>query len=195
MKAAVYYKAGPPSVFRYEDVPDPECHPSGVLVDVKAISIEGGDTLNRAGGELASKPHIVGYQCAGVIREVGANVADRSVGQRVVAVMGNASHAPMVSVPDAGPRLAPEGLDLERAACVPIAFATADDCLFEFGRLKAGETVLIQAGAGGVGLAAIQLAQRAGATGLATASSDEKLERLKEFGLDHGINCATSDFV
>jgi len=195
MKAAVYYKAGPPSVFRYEDVPDPECHPSGVLVDVKAISIEGGDTLNRAGGELASKPHIVGYQCAGVIREIGANVTDRVVGQPVVAVMGNGSHASMVSVPDAATWLVPEGLDLERAACVPIAFATADDCLFEFGHLKAGEAVLIQAGAGGVGLAAIQLAKRAGATVLATASSDEKLERLKEFGLDHGINYKAADFV
>jgi NADPH2:quinone reductase len=195
MKAAVYYEAGPPSVFRYEDVPDLECHPSGVLVDVKAISIEGGDTLNRAGGEMASKPHIVGYQCAGIIREVGANVKDRSVGQRVVAVMGNGSHASMVSVPDAATWLVPDGLDLERAACVPIAFATADDCLFEFGHLKAGETVLIQAGAGGVGLAAIQLAKRAGATVLATASSDEKLERLKEFGLDHGINYKTSDFA
>ena len=73
----------------------------------------------------------------------------------------------------------PDGLDLTMAACVPIAFGTADDCLFEFGRLQAGETVLIQAGGGGVGIAAIQLAKRAGATVLATASSDEKLDRLK----------------
>jgi NADPH2:quinone reductase len=78
---------------------------------------------------------------------------------------------------------------------VPIAFGTADDCLFEFGGLKAGETVLIQAGAGGVGLAAIQLAHRAGATVFATASSDDKLARLKEFGLDHGVNYRTHDFV
>jgi NADPH2:quinone reductase len=67
--------------------------------------------------------------------------------------------------------------------------------LFEFGHLKAGETVLVQAGAGGVGLAAIQLAKRAGATVLATASSDEKLERLREFGLDHGVNYRATDFV
>ena len=80
MKAAVYYEAGPPSVFRYEDVLDPMCHPNGVLIDVKAVSIEGGDVLHRAGGDLASRPHIVGYQCAGVIREVGANVTDRAVG-------------------------------------------------------------------------------------------------------------------
>ncbi len=195
MKAAVYYEAGPPSVFRYEDVPDPACHPRGVLIDVKAVSIEGGDVLNRAGGELASRPHIVGYQCAGVLREVGAEVTDREVGQRVVAATGFGSHAAMLSVPATSTWLVPEGLDLEQAACVPIAFGTADDCLFEFGHLKAGETVLIQAGAGGVGLAAIQLAKRAGATVLATASSNEKLERLKEFGLDHGINYKATDFV
>ena len=73
---------------------------------------------------------------------------------------------------------------------MPVAFGTADDCLFEFGHLQSGETVLIQAGAGGVGLAAIQLAKRPGATVLATASSDERLERLNELGLDHGINYA-----
>jgi NADPH2:quinone reductase len=81
------------------------------------------------------------------------------------------------------------------AACVPLAFGTADDCLFEFGRLASGETVLVQAGAGGVGLAAIQLAKRAGATVLATASSAEKLERLAAYGLDHGINYREGDFA
>jgi NADPH:quinone reductase len=75
-----------------------------------------------------------------------------------------------------------------------VPWGTADDCLFEFGHLQPGETVLIQAGASGVGLAAIQLAKRSGATVLATASSDEKLDRLKEYGLDHGINYRTSEF-
>ncbi len=195
MKAAVYYETGPPSVFRYEEVPDPACHPQGVIIDVKAVSIEGGDVLNRAGGEMTARPHIVGYQCAGVISQVGASVTNRAVGQRVVAIMPNGSHASRVSVPAEAAWLIPDGLDMEAAACVPIPFGTADDCLFEFGHLKAGETVLIQAGAGGVGLAAIQLAKRAGATVLATASSDEKLERLKAFGLDHGINYRTQDFV
>src|SRR5262249_48207017 len=81
------------------------------------------------------------------------------------------------------------------AAVVPVPFGTAHDCLFEFGRLKQGETVLIQAGASGVGVAAIQLAKRAGARVLATASSDERLEKLKPLGLDHGINYKTSDLV
>ena len=144
---------------------------------------------------MAGRPHIVGYQCAGTIREVGQDVPDRTVGQEVVAVVAHGSHASVVSVPARQTWLVPEGLDLKGAACVPIAFGTAHECLFELGRLKAGETVLIQAGAGGVGLAAIQLAKRSGATVLATASSDEKLERLRAFGLDHGINYRESDFV
>ena len=195
MKAAVYYETGAPDVFRYEEVADPVCQPGGVLIDVKAISIEGGDVLNRAGGEMPRTPHIVGYQCAGVIREVGSQVTDRSVGQRVVCVMPFGSHAAMVAVAAQQTFQVPDELDLEEAACIPVAYGTADECLFEFGHLKAGETVLIQAGAGGVGLAAIQLAKRAGATVLATASSDDKLERLKEFGLDHGINYRSGDWV
>ncbi len=195
MKAAVYYETGAPDVFLYEEMPDPVCQPGGIVIDVKAISIEGGDVLNRAEGEMPSRPHIVGYQCAGVIRETGANVTDRTVGQPVVAVMPFGSHASQVAVAAMQTWPVPDGMDLKAAACVPIAFGTAHDCLFEFGRLKAGETVLIQAGAGGVGLAAVQLAKGAGATVLATASSDEKLERLKEFGLDHGINYKTEEFA
>ena len=86
-------------------------------------------------------------------------------------------------------------MSTDEAACVPVPFGTADDCLFEFGRLQAGETALIHAGAGGVGIAAIQMAKRAGARVLATASSDDRLERLKELGLDEGINYVTHDFV
>jgi len=195
VKAACYYETGPPSVFRYEDVPDPKVGPGDVLVDVEAISIEGGDTLNRAGGEMASSPHIVGYQCAGTIAEVGPDVKDRQPGQRVVCTMLWGSHAERVATPSIVTWVVPDGLDIVEAACVPVPWGTADDCLFEFGHLQAGETVLIQAGGGGVGLAAIQLAKRAGATVLATASSDEKLERLREYGMDHGINYRDVDFA
>jgi NADPH:quinone reductase len=195
MKAAVYYETGAPSVLRYEDVPDPVCHPSGVIIEVKAIGIQGGDTLHRQGGVLATTPHIVGYQAAGIIREVGERVTDREPGQAVVATMNSGSHASMVSVPAAATYPLPDGMDPKVAACVPIEFATADDCLFEFGHLKRGETVLVQAGASGVGIAAIQLAKRAGATVIATASSDEKLRRLKEIGLAHAINYVRENFV
>ncbi len=195
MKAAVYYETGAPSVFRYEEIPDPHCRPGGVIVEVKAIGIQGGDTLHRQGGVLASSPHVVGYQAAGVIREAGDRVTDRKVGDRVVATMAFGSHAELISVPAGSTYLVPDSLELEVAGGVPNGFGRAADCLYECGLLKAAETVLVQAGGGGVGLAAIQLAKRAGATVLATASSDEKLERLKEFGLDHGINYRTGDFV
>jgi NADPH2:quinone reductase len=195
MKAAVYYETGGPEVFRYEDLPDPQCHPKGILVDVEAVSIEGGDVLSRAGGELASTPHVVGYQAAGTIREVGAEVTDREAGQRVVTVSPFGSHASMRSVPVRSSWVIPDGLSTGEGACVPIPFGTADDCLFEFGHLREGETVLVQGGGGGVGLAAIQLAKRAGATVIATASSDAKLERLREFGLDHGVNYREHDLV
>lgn len=195
MKAAVYYETGKPDVFRYEEVPEPACPPNGVLIDVEAISIEGGDTLNRAGGPLTSNPHIVGYQCAGTIIEVGVRVTDRAVGQRVVATMPSGSHAEVAAAPVTTTWVIPEGADVVAAACVPVAFGTADDCLFEFGHLVADETVLIQAGASGVGIAAIQLAKRAGATVLATASSNERLARLHDLGMDHGINYSERGWV
>jgi NADPH2:quinone reductase len=141
MKAAVYYETGKPDVFRYEDLPDPVCRSGGVLIDVKAVSIEGGDVLNRAGGEMPSKPHIVGYQCAGIIREAGDGVADRQAGQAVVALMPFGSHASLISVAAMQTWAVPAGLDIQQAACVPIPFGTANDCLFEFGHLS-GETVL-----------------------------------------------------
>ncbi len=191
MKAAVYSANGGPDVFRYEDVPDPVVRKNGVLVQVGAIGIQGGDLLNRQGGALMSDPHIVGYQAAGVVIAIGEAVTTLSVGQKVVATMAFGSHAELVSVPEGSVFAVPDSMSVHDAAGIPIEFGTADDCLFEFGGLQAGETVLIQAGAGGVGLAAIQLAKRAGASMvLATASSDERLARLGEFGLDHGINYA-----
>jgi NADPH2:quinone reductase len=195
VKAAVYYETGPPEVFRYEDVPDPECPPGFVLVAVEAISIEGGDTLNRGRGEMTSTPHIVGYQCAGTIREVGEGVIDRHVGQRVVTTFMSGSHAELRAVPSLVTWPVPDGADMLAVACVPVAWGTADDCLFEFGHLQAGETVLVQAGAGGVGLAAIQLAKRAGATVFATASSPDRLEHIAKFGVDHGIDYSNDGWV
>jgi NADPH2:quinone reductase len=195
MKAAVYYKNGPPDVLQYEDVPDPAVTPGGVLIKVEAVSIEGGDTLNRLGGPLLSNPHIVGYQAAGTIVEVADDVTDRQVGDRVVATSFNGSHAELFSVPALITWKIPADADIVACACVPVAFGTAHDCLFEFGHLTAGETVLVQAGAGGVGMAAIQLAKRAGATVIATASSLERLEPLTKLGLDHPIDYSKDSWV
>lgn len=101
MKAAVYYETGAPEVLRYEDVDAPNLKAHGVRIDVEAISIEGGDTLNRLGGPMPTTPHIVGYQCGGTIAEIGAEVTDRTVGQQVVATMAHGSHAEQVVVPSA----------------------------------------------------------------------------------------------
>src|SRR3954451_2256878 len=195
MKAAVIYENGGPNVLRYEDVPDPECPDGHVVVDVEAISIEGGDLLARAGGDLPAVPHVVGYLSAGTVAEAGGGGEDRAVGDRVVALNAFGSHASKRAVPAMVTWPIPDGLDAAKAACVPVAFGTAYECLFTAGNLSEGQTVLIHAGAGGVGMAAIQLAKRAGATVISTASSDEKLERLEPLGLDHGINYARESFA
>jgi NADPH:quinone reductase len=195
MKAAVIYENGGPGVFRYEEVPDPGCPPGCVVVDAEAISLEGGDLLARAAGQLPGVPHVVGYLSAGTVTEVAPDVEGISVGDRVVALNAAGSHATRRAVPAAVTWLIPAGLDAARAVCVPVAFGTAYECLFTAGGLTEGQTVLIHAGAGGVGMAAIQLAKQAGATVIATASSDGKLERLKALGLDHGINYVAGSFT
>lgn len=193
MKAAVYDTTGGPEVFRYAEIPEPALRPGGVLIDVRAVGIQGGDLLHRQGGVMASVPHVVGYQAAGVVRDVGEGVTTVAPGDHVVAMMGHGSHAEVVSVPAGSAYVVPTTMPFEVAASIPIEFGTAHDCLFEFGRLQAGETVLVHAGAGGVGLAAIQLAKAAGATVIATASSDERLDRLRAYGMDHGVHYVRDD--
>ena len=194
MKAAVYYENGGPDVFRYEDVADPECHRKGIVIRVEAVSIEGGDTLNRFRGALMSKPHIVGYQAAGEVVQVGDEVETIKVGDKAVTTGAFGSHAELRAVAARTAWVIPPGMDVQLAAAIPVPFGTAHDCLFEFGRMKKGEIVLVQAGASGVGVAAIQLAARAGASMvLATASSDARLEKLKALGMTHGINYQRDD--
>ena len=196
MKAAVYYENGGPDVLRYEEVADPTCDPNGIVIRVEAVSIEGGDTINRQNGKLATTPHIVGYQAAGEVIQIGGTVDHFKVGDKVVTVAPFGSHAELRAVPARAAWLIPEGMEAKLASAVPIPFGTAHESLFEFGRMKKGEIVLIQAGASGVGVAAIQLAARAGASMvLATASSDARLEALKPLGLTHGINYSRDNVV
>jgi NADPH:quinone reductase len=195
VKAAVYHENGGPEVLRYEDVPDPVPGPRQVLVEVAAVGVQGGDLLHRLGAPPPSTPHVVGYQAAGTVAAVGDGVTSVRVGQPVVATMGSGSHAELAVAAERTTYALPDGLDPKLAAGIPVEFGTADDCLFEFGRLRAGETVLVQAAAGGVGLAAVQLAKAAGATVLGTASTDDKLARLAEYGLDHAINYRDADVV
>lgn len=193
MKAAVYYINGAAAVLRYEDLPDPAVGAGDVLIRVEAVSIEGGDILNRQLVRPPSVPHVVGYQAAGVVKAIGRDVHRVHVGQRVAAFNWSGSHATLFAVPEQLVFAVPDNLDIRVAATIPVTFGTADDALFEFGGLQSGETVVIQGGAGGVGLAAIQLAKAAGATVIATASSEQRLERLHSFGIDHGVNYQTQD--
>lgn len=196
MKASVYYENGGPDVFRYEDVADPQCDQNGIVIRVEAVSIEGGDTINRQNGELVTVPHIVGYQAAGEVVQVGSGVSNFKVGDRAVTVAPFGSHAELRAVDARYAWQIPAGMDVRAASVIPIPFGTAHESLFEFCRLKQGEIVLIQAGASGVGVAAIQLAAQAGASMvLATASSDARLEALKPLGITHGINYSRDNVV
>ncbi|UHD46048.1 zinc-binding alcohol dehydrogenase family protein [Aureimonas altamirensis] len=115
MKAAVYDNPGSPSVLRYADVPDPVCGPEDVLIAVEAISIEGGDLINRRSTPQQS-PWIVGYAAAGTIVAIGEAVSDRAVGQKVTAFGRYGSHAEMWAVPASRTWLIPQDLDMIRAA-------------------------------------------------------------------------------
>src|ERR1700744_4037641 len=119
MKAAVYYENGGPDVFKYEDVPDPQCHPKGVVIRVEAVSIEGGDTLNRFRGALVTKPHVVGYQAAGEVVEVGEEVTDLKVGDKVVTTGAHGSHAELRAVAARTAWKIPDGMNILDAAAIP----------------------------------------------------------------------------
>lgn len=192
MKAAVYDNPGPPAVLKYAEVPDPACGPDDVLISVEAISIEGGDLINRR--LTPQRPSwIVGYAAAGTIVAIGANVRDRAVGEKVAAFDMQGSHAELWAVPAVRTWLVPEGLELPQAASLTISFATAYHCVITKGGLGANETVLIHAAAGGVGLAAVQLARERGATIIAVASGSERQPRLIELGASHVIDRLKQD--
>ncbi len=180
----MYSETGSPDVFEYVEVADPVPGPGTLLVRNEAISIEGGDVLHRAGGELAHVPHIVGYASAGIVEGVGEGVTKFAVGDRVSVIGLDGSHADLRVVPETFAWRVPKALDMCKAACVPIAFGTAADALFEFGRMRPGETVFIQGGSGGVGVAAVQIAHRAGARVITSASTDAKRSRLQGLGAD-----------
>ena len=193
MKAAYYAQSGGPEVIHYGEVPDPVLRPDEVLIRVQAVSIEGGDIISRRFGKPASACHVVGYQAGGVVEAVGAAVTSIRPGQRVVGHNSAGSHAERFAVPQGLCFPVPDGLDMDVAATVPVTFGTAHDALFEFGGLKCGETVLVQGAAGGVGVACVQLARRAGAIVIGTAHGPERLARLAALGMNHGIDYALED--
>lgn len=195
MKAAVYRTHGEPSVLQLEDVPDPVATAGEVLIEVAAVSIEGGDLFSRRFVQPAHPPHIGGYQAAGTVVAVGDGVRRFAPGDRVATFGMGGAAAELRVVPEHHAWAIPDGLDFDVASTVPVTFGTADDALFDAGRLAAGETVLIQGAAGGVGLAAVQLAKAAGARVIATSSSEANLARLQALGADHGLNHRGEDLA
>jgi NADPH:quinone reductase-like Zn-dependent oxidoreductase len=195
MKAVYYTENGGPDVLTYGDVDAPAVKANTVLIRVRTISIEGGDLLNRSVTPPRWTPYVGGYQAAGIVEAVGEAVTRFRIGQPVVGFNWSGSHAELFAVPEQYAYPVPEGMDIDMAAIVPIAFGTASDALFEFGRLQPGETVLVQGAAGGVGLAAVQLASRAGATVIGTAAGPERLARIAPFGMHHGIDYRTQDIA
>lgn len=195
MKAAVYDVAGSAQNFRYVELPDPEFGRDDVLIRVEAVSIEGGDLINRRSSPPAHPSFVVGYAAAGTVVAVGENVRDRAVGDRVASFDFQGSHADMRAVPASRTWLVPDGVDMHSAAALPISFGTADHCLFARAALRENETVLIQAAAGGVGLAAIQLAAQAGATVIAVASGIERSKSLSKLGAHHILDRRSTNVV
>ena len=194
MKAAVIHRQGEPEVLQYEDLSDPAPGPDEVVIDVAAISLEGGDLLSRSILPVETFPHVIGYGAAGRVAALGANVSGLSVGQRVAGFHFAGSHGEKFCVPAATVFAVPDGLDIGVASTMPVAFGTADEALFARGGLKAGETVLIQGGGGGVGMAAVQLAHAAGATVIATCLA-KTADTLRRLGCDHPIAYDQIDYA
>ncbi|WP_066552316.1 quinone oxidoreductase family protein [Croceicoccus bisphenolivorans] len=195
MKAIWYEENGGPEVLQYGELPDPDAGPDTVVVRVEYVSIEGGDLLNRSVTPPRKVPFIPGYQAAGTVEAVGAQVTKFAPGDRVVAFNWHGSHAEFFATPEKYVYPIADGLPTQQAAIIPVAFGTASDALFEYGRLQPGETVLVQGAAGGVGLAAVQLAAQAGARVIGTASGRQRLARIEPFGMDHGIDYRSEDIA
>ncbi len=198
MKAAVINEYGDEGVLTYQDIPDPAIGPDEVLIRVRAASINRGDFGRRAGFFQAGQtPLIIGWDIAGDIVEVGANVASLSAGQRVVAQVMGGGYAELAAAPANATVPLPDGISYEEAASLPVAWLTAWISLLDTAALQPGETALIQSVSSGVGMAGVQIAKHIGGASLVftTAGSDEKCRRGLELGADYAINYSTGDFL
>ncbi len=197
MKAILVDTESPNRDLLWQDAADPVASEGQVLVDIHASAVNRADLLQR-GGHYPPPPgesEILGLEMAGVVAAAGPEVSDWRVGDRVCALLGGGGYAERVAV-DARQLLpVPDGWSFERAAAVPEVFLTAWLNLFREGALLAGETVLIHAGASGVGTAAIQLAREAGCRVLATAGTETKRERCRQLGAAFACDYKDTDFA
>jgi NADPH:quinone reductase-like Zn-dependent oxidoreductase len=196
VRAVVITKHGGPEVLRVEERPDPPVGPGQVRVAVRASGINFADLMARSGvyPDAPPLPAVVGYEVAGEVESVGDGVEDLSVGERVIAGTRFGGYAELVSVDRRQVLPLPDDMSFEQGAAVVVAYATAYAGLVQVGGLKAGERMLIQAAAGGVGIAAIQIGKSAGAEVFGTASA-AKHAAIREQGCDHPIDYRSVDFA
>jgi NADPH:quinone reductase-like Zn-dependent oxidoreductase len=193
MKAVVITKHGGPGVLQVQEQDDPTLGPGEVRIDVAAAGINFADVMARMGlyADAPKTPCVVGYEVAGTIAEVGEGVSDShpslSPGQRVLAGTKFGGYASQVCVLAGDVVPLPEGLSFEQGAAIPVNYATAWAGLIGYGNLQRGERVLIHSAGGGVGIAATQIAKRAGAEIYGTASPG-KHARILELGVEHALD-------
>jgi NADPH:quinone reductase-like Zn-dependent oxidoreductase len=190
MRAVVITRHGDPSVLQVQDRPDPGPPAAGrIQVEVRAAGVNFADHLARVGlyPGAPKVPSVVGYEVSGTISAVGAGVDPARVGERVIAGTRFGGYAEIVDVAASDVIALPDSLTFAQGAAVPVNYATAWAALLGYGSLRPGERVLIHAAAGGVGIAAVQLAKSAGAVVHGT-SSPGKHDRLRELGVDRTID-------
>ena len=196
MKALVITEHGPPEVLRVQERPDPRPGPGQVRVRVRAAGINFADLLARVGlyPDAPKPPAVVGYVFAGEVESVGDGVDTPTVGDGVFGGCRFGAYAEL-AVANADEVLPlPESWSFEQGAAVPVVYATAYAGLVRYGSLQPGERVLIQAAAGGVGIAATQIAKIVGAEVFGTSSAS-KHDAIRGFGVDHPIDYRSKDFV
>ncbi len=189
MRAVVTTKHGGPDVLQVQEQPDPELSPGAVRIDVAAAGINFADVMARMGlyPDAPKTPCVVGYEVAGTILELGEGVAGLAVGERVLAGTKFGGYASQVVVPASDVVPLPDGLSFEQGAAIPVNYATAWAGLIGYGSLRRGERVLVHSVGGGVGIAATQIAKRAGAEVYGTASPG-KHARCEELGVDYVLD-------
>ena len=196
MKAMRAHQFGGPEQLRLEDAPDPQVQAGQVQIRVRAVGINPAD-LVRLSGRLGNLPlpYIPGTDVCGEVETIGSGVTHVKKGDRVFgrALTGGYAEKTCLAGSEAVPL--PANLSFAEGSAIPIPFYTAYRALHHKAAIKAGETVLVSAGGGGVGVAAIQLAKLAGARVITTVGSPDKAARTKELGADVTINYREQDFA
>ena len=194
MKTIRIYEHGGPEVLRYEDLPRPEPGEGEVRVKIAAAGVNYIDIYHRVGLYKLPLPIILGQEAAGVVEVVGPGVTELKPGDHVAYSSQQGAYAEYSIVPVARLVPVPDELDLASAAAIMLQGMTAHYLVYSTYPLKAGETTLIHAAAGGVGLLLVQLAKQLGATVIGTVSTAEKAQLAREAGADHVILYTEIDF-